>query len=81
MKAVVLTGSAGALGQRVLVRLAAHPHVADLTGLELTGAVDQLVPAGSHRAVFDASGHPSGLYLYRVTAGDETRTGRMMLTR
>lgn len=55
--------------------------VYDMLGREVSTLVDQVVPAGSHRAVFDASGHPSGLYLYRVTAGDETRTGRMMLTR
>ncbi|WP_195210466.1 NAD-dependent epimerase/dehydratase family protein [Actinomarinicola tropica] len=35
MKAVVLTGSAGALGQRVLGRLAAHPDVEDVVGLDV----------------------------------------------
>lgn len=38
MKAVVLTGSAGALGQRVLARLAAHPDVGDVTGLDVVAA-------------------------------------------
>jgi ligand-binding sensor domain-containing protein len=34
---------------------------------------------GSHEYVFDGSGLPSGVYLYRVKAGNQERTGRMLL--
>src|SRR5690625_68564 len=55
--------------------------VFDMLGREVSTLVDHVVPAGSHRAVFDAGGHPSGIYLYRVSADGETRTGRMVLAR
>ncbi len=35
--------------------------------------------SGSHEITFDGSGLPSGVYLYRLTAGDLTATGKMVL--
>ena len=55
--------------------------VFDMLGREVSTLVDEVVPAGSHTAVFDASGHPNGIYLYRINAGDATQSGRMVLTR
>jgi hypothetical protein len=34
---------------------------------------------GSHEYVFDGSGLPSGVYLYRVSVGSGVWTGRMLL--
>ncbi len=36
-------------------------------------------PAGTHRITFDGSDLPSGVYLYRITAGQEAASGKMML--
>ncbi len=35
--------------------------------------------SGSHEITFDGTGLPSGVYFYRLTAGDFTATGRMVL--
>ncbi len=35
--------------------------------------------AGYHEAAFDASGLASGLYIYRLTTGDFTTSGKMVL--
>ncbi len=37
--------------------------------------------AGRHEAAFDAAGLPSGVYLYRLRAGDGVQTGRLLLAR
>ncbi|MCX6640751.1 MAG: C25 family cysteine peptidase [bacterium] len=36
-------------------------------------------PAGSHEITFDGSGLPSGVYLYRLTAGELSASGKMVL--
>ncbi|MCX6640363.1 MAG: M14 family zinc carboxypeptidase [bacterium] len=36
-------------------------------------------PAGSHEITFDGSGLPSGVYLYRLTAGENIANGKMVL--
>ncbi len=36
-------------------------------------------PAGEHQVTFDGSSFPSGIYLYRLTAGEFTGTGKMVL--
>ena len=35
--------------------------------------------AGTHEIVFDAKDLPSGTYIYRISAGSETRTGTLLL--
>ncbi|TKJ42217.1 hypothetical protein CEE37_00645 [candidate division LCP-89 bacterium B3_LCP] len=35
--------------------------------------------AGSHQITFNGTGLPSGIYIYRLTAGDFTGTGKMVL--
>jgi hypothetical protein len=35
--------------------------------------------AGAHEVTFDASGLPSGVYLYRITAGNSISTGKLVL--
>ena len=53
--------------------------VYDVMGREVARLVDGTTPAGQHRARWDASGLPSGVYLYRLTAGAFTETKAMTL--
>ncbi len=59
------------------VRLAVY----DVTGREVAVLVDEVRPAGSHAAPFAADGLPSGVYVYRLTAGTQVQTGRLTLVR
>ena len=51
----------------------------DVLGRQVRVLVDQPMSAGTHAVTWDASGHPSGTYLYRLTAGDFSRTKLMTL--
>ena len=53
--------------------------VYDLTGREVGRIYDQRLEAGAHEATFDAANLPSGVYVYRFTAGDWTESGKMVL--
>lgn len=53
--------------------------VYDVLGREVVRLVEGELPAGWHRARFDAGSLPSGVYLYRIQAGDFMDTGRMTL--
>ena len=59
------------------VRLAVY----DLLGREVAVLVDGVVGAGGHAVSFDASGLASGIYLYRLTAGGDVLTRKMVLLR
>lgn len=54
-------------------------EVFNLTGQRVAVLIDQQLPAGSHRATWHATGNASGVYLYRLTAGDLSRSRKMML--
>jgi hypothetical protein len=62
-------------------------QIFDVTGRRVRGLLDSsLVPAGAHEIAWngcDAAGRelPSGVYLYKLTAGSAQRTGRLVLTR
>ncbi|MEM6647542.1 MAG: T9SS type A sorting domain-containing protein [Bacteroidota bacterium] len=43
--------------------------VYDLTGRQVAVLVDEMRTAGQHEVTFDATGLPSGVYLYRMQAG------------
>lgn len=51
----------------------------DLLGKEIIRLVDGELPAGTHKTVWDAFNYPSGLYFYRLRAGDFAQTKKMML--
>ena len=53
--------------------------VYDLLGREVAGIVDEVIPAGTHNMLFDASQLSSGVYIYRLQADDFEETKRMVL--
>jgi hypothetical protein len=59
------------------VRLAVY----DLLGREVARLVDVQKAPGTHEAAFDASALASGVYVYRLTAGDAVASRRMILMR
>jgi hypothetical protein len=55
--------------------------VFDLLGREVKTLVNENLHAGSYEVTFDANGLASGIYYYRLTAGEFTQSKRMMLLR
>jgi hypothetical protein len=51
----------------------------DLLGRKVMSLVNDYQQAGFHHVVWDASNAPSGIYLYKITAGDLTTTRKMLL--
>lgn len=68
---------------RIVFALPAQEHVRmevyDLLGRRMALLVDEVRAAGQHAVDFDASTLSSGLYLYRITAGEFTQSRKMML--
>ena len=63
------------LPETAMVSLAVY----DVSGREVARLIEGELPAGWHRARFDAGSLSSGVYLYRIRAGDFRDTGRMIL--
>jgi hypothetical protein len=55
--------------------------VFDVLGREITTLVNDVKTAGTHVVSFDASSLSSGVYFYRINAGDFTSTKKMMLVK
>jgi hypothetical protein len=53
--------------------------VFDVAGRQVAELVNGYRDAGSHEVTFDASNLASGLYLYQLSAGNFSATGKMML--
>jgi hypothetical protein len=53
--------------------------VYDVLGREVTSLVDEHKPAGTYSVTFNADNLPSGVYIYRLVAGEYTSTNRMLL--
>jgi len=51
----------------------------DITGREVTMLVDETFTPGSYSTVFEADGLPSGIYFYRITAGEFMQTKKLTL--
>lgn len=64
-----------ALPQSGLVTL----KVYDILGNEVATLVNEVKSEGIHSVNFDASGLPSGVYIYKMQAGDFVQTKKMML--
>jgi hypothetical protein len=54
-------------------------NVYDVSGRQVAQLVDGLRDAGQHSVTFDGSALASGVYLYRLTAGANSFTGKLML--
>jgi hypothetical protein len=48
-------------------------------GLEISTLVNQRQDAGSYRAEFSADGLPSGMYFYRLQAGEFSQVKKLIL--
>lgn len=55
--------------------------VYDLLGREVATLVNEQKPAGTYEVTFNASGLSSGVYYYKITAGDYSETKKMILIR
>lgn len=59
----------------------AQLEVFDVLGRRVATLVDELVPAGPQDVTLQADDLPSGLYLYRLTVGEQTQTRKMLIVR
>lgn len=53
--------------------------VFDMTGREVATLVEGVIPAGNHQVRFDGSNLSSGIYMYRLQAGDRVRSQKMTM--
>ena len=53
--------------------------VFDVLGREVAVLVQEYLKAGQYNVTFNAEGLPSGVYLYRIQAGDFVATKRLLL--
>ena len=59
----------------------ARLRVFDLLGRPVAVLVDGYKPAGTHHIPFDATSLPSGVYFYRLEAGAQSQTRKMLVMR
>jgi hypothetical protein len=55
--------------------------VYDVLGREVAVLVNERKPAGTFTATWDATSKPTGVYLYRLSAGTFTQTRKMVLAK
>ncbi|MCB0313067.1 MAG: T9SS type A sorting domain-containing protein, partial [Calditrichaeota bacterium] len=53
----------------------------DMLGRKVATLVDGQLPAGSHALRWDASGLPSGVYIYRLQVNGDAQSRKMVLLR
>ncbi|MCK4297054.1 MAG: T9SS type A sorting domain-containing protein, partial [Candidatus Marinimicrobia bacterium] len=53
--------------------------VYNLVGQRVETLVNEKKSAGSHKVVWDGKDSPSGIYFYRIQAGDFSQTKKMVL--
>ncbi|MCI0708095.1 MAG: T9SS type A sorting domain-containing protein [Ignavibacteriae bacterium] len=55
--------------------------VHDIFGREIAKLVNRELAPGIHRATWDATGFPSGVYFYTLRAGGHTQTRKLLLVK
>jgi hypothetical protein len=55
--------------------------VFDILGKEVATLVNEQLQPGTYKVIFDGSNLPSGVYFYKLTAGDFIATKRMILVK
>jgi len=65
------------LGLEAQVSLAVY----NIAGEKVAALADGRFSAGAHSVIWDASGHASGVYFYRIVSGDFVETRKMMLVK
>jgi hypothetical protein len=53
--------------------------VYDVTGRDIATLVDADLPAGTHQREFDGSALASGMYIYKLTAGEKTEQRKLLM--
>ncbi len=66
-----------ALPENAMVRLTVY----DVLGRQVATLVNEVMPAGTHNATFDAANLSSGMYIYRLQAGNKTLSRTMTLVK
>jgi len=56
-------------------------EVFNLTGQKVSDVMDKQIPAGSYEIKFNGQNLPSGVYFYRLTVGEVSAVGKMVLMR
>ena len=64
---------------QIPARIYVSLKVYDLLGSEITTLVNEIKEAGSYKKEFDAADLPSGVYFYRIQAGNYAETKKMIL--
>jgi hypothetical protein len=54
-------------------------QVFDIIGREISTLVNKEQPAGNYEVAFDGSRFASGIYFYRISAGEYTSVKKMLL--
>ena len=67
------------IGYALPIRSDVKLTIYNLRGEEVALLVDGTVSAGNHRVSWDASGFASGIYFYKIQAGDFVQTRKMLL--
>ncbi|MBN1293866.1 MAG: T9SS type A sorting domain-containing protein, partial [Candidatus Latescibacteria bacterium] len=55
--------------------------VYSICGQKIETLIDGFMNVGIHTALFDASKHGSGIYIYRFQAGEYVKTGKMVMVK
>lgn len=56
-------------------------HIINMMGQEMEVLVDQLLPGGDHKLVWDASEFPTGIYFFKLDSGTQVEVIKMTLLR